>query len=432
VKRSMLKLIALGCALGAIGGVAAAQDVLIRGATVHTAGSRGTLHNADVLVRGGVIREVGSGLAAPTGVTMVEANGRPLTPGLFGGLTALGLEEVSAERPTVDNSVAPGAMTPPHEPTWRPEFDITLAYNPRSSVIGVNRVEGISFTMLAPSSLPGGSIVAGQGAAVRLDGGFDAVVDGSRSLFINMGAAASQLSGGSRAAQYMLLEQAAAEAKPSMGAPAPGHGLLTMAGKRAIADYFAGGRVVFSVQRAADIRQMLAFARRNGMRPVIAGGAEAWMVAEELAAADVPVLLDALVNLPSSFDQLGATIENAARLHAAGVKVAFSQVGDASHNARKVRQLAGNAVAHGLPWEAALAGLTSVPAEVFGFGDRLGRIEPGMRADLVLWSGDPLDVAEYAEQIWFDGRPASMRSRQTELRDRYMAPRGALPRAYTR
>lgn len=177
MKRSIMKQLALGLALASTAGIVAAQDVLIRGATVHTAGSRGTLENTDVLVRGGIIREVGPNLSAPAGVTTVEANGRPLTPGLFGGLTALGLEEVSAESPTVDHSVAPGAMTPPHEPTWRPEFDITLAYNPRSSVIGVSRVEGLTYTVLAPSSLPGGSIVAGQGAAVRLDGSFDAVVD---------------------------------------------------------------------------------------------------------------------------------------------------------------------------------------------------------------------------------------------------------------
>src|SRR5690606_26581525 len=114
-------------------------------------------------------------------------------------------------------------------------------------------------------------------------------------------------------------------------------------------------------------------------------GAEAWKVAPQLAAAKVPVFVDPLANLPADFDRIGATMENAARLHAAGVPVGFSQAGDASHNARKVRQLAGNAVANGLPWEAALAGLTSVPARVLGVGDQLGSIAPGMRADLVPW-----------------------------------------------
>ena len=153
-------------------------------------------------------------------------------------------------------------------------------------------------------------------------------------------------------------------------------------------------------------------------------------------AAGATVLVDALANLPSNFDALGSTLENAARLQRAGVPVGFSQAGDASHNARKVRQLAGNAVANGLPWEAGLAGLTTVPAGALGVGGEVGNtIAVGQRADLVLWSGDPLDVANIARQVWLDGRAISMRSRQTELRDRYLrtvtpADAGGLPRAY--
>jgi len=150
------------------------------------------------------------------------------------------------------------------------------------------------------------------------------------------------------------------------------------------------------------------------------------MLAPELAQAKVPVFVDALGNLPASFDQLGATLENAARLQRAGVAVSFAQSGDASHNARKVRQLAGNAVAHGLPWADGLAGLTRVPAQALGVDDQLGSIEPGKLADLVLWEGDPLDVAHYAEQVWLGGRAMPMRSRQTELRDRYLR-RSATP-----
>ncbi|GAB2489390.1 amidohydrolase family protein [Arenimonas alkanexedens] len=406
---------------------AAAQDLLIRDATVHTVGARGTLKNHDVLVQGGVIRQIGSGLVAPAGVTVVEAKGRPLTPGLFGGLTGLGIEEVSGEASTVDNGLALSASANAHEHTWRPEFDVDVAFNPRSVAIAVNRVEGITFTVLSPSSNAGGSFVAGQGSAVVLDGRFDAALPNSRSLFVNIGGGASQLSGGSRAGQWMLLEQAIAEARTGSEVG----GLLTRAGRSSLARYLAGGRVVFQVDRAADIRQVLAFAKKHGIKPVIAGGAEAWMVAPELKAANVPVLLDALVNLPSSFDALGSTLDNAARLHRAGVSVGFSQSGDATHNARKVRQLAGVAVANGLPWEAGLAGLTAVPAQVFGLSPQRGRIDVGQVADLVLWSGDPLEVNTVAEQVWFDGRAASMRSRQTELRDRYLKAPGPLPRAYS-
>ncbi len=416
----------LACLVLAAALPAAAQDLLIRDATVHTAGASGTLKNHDVLVQGGVVRQVGPNLAAPAGVAVVEAKGRPLTPGLFGGLTGLGIEEVSGESATVDHTLAMGTQPNTHEHTWRPEFDVDVAFNPNSAAIGVNRVEGITFTVLSPSSTAGGSFVAGQGSAVVLDGRFDAALANSRSLFVNLGGGASSLSGGSRAGQWMLLEQAVAEARTGND-----DGLLTRAGRGALARYLGGGRVVFQADRAADIRQALAFAKRHNMKPVIAGGAEAWMVAAELKAANAPVLLDALVNLPSSFDALGSTLENAARLHQAGVSVAFTQSGDATHNARKVRQLAGTAVANGLPWEAGLAGLTAVPAQVFGLSGQRGRIEPGQVADLVLWSGDPLEVNTVAEQVWFDGRAASMRSRQTELRDRYLKAPGALPRAYS-
>ena len=419
MKRLMMIPLLLAAALPA-----AAQDLLIRDATVHTAAAAGTLKNHDVLVQGGVVRAIGPDLAAPAGVPVIEAKGRPLTPGLFGGLTGLGIEEVSGEAATVDAGLALGAMTPAHEgSSWRPEFDVDVAFNPHSAAIGVNRVEGITFTVLSPSALPGGSFVAGQGSAVLLDGRYDAALAGSRSLFIDLGGDASQLSGGSRAGQWMLLEQAVAEARAGSG------DLLTRAGRATLARYLAGGRVVFQVDRAADIRQVLAFARKNGMRPVIAGGAEAWRVAAELKAADAVVLVDSLANLPGSFDSLASGLDTAARLHKAGVKVGFSQRGDATHNARKQRQLAGNAVANGLPWDAALAGLTAVPADAFGVSGR-GRIAVGQAADLVLWSGDPLEVNTYAEQVWFNGVATRMRSRQTELRDRYLAPEGALPRAY--
>jgi imidazolonepropionase-like amidohydrolase len=181
--------------------------------------------------------------------------------------------------------------------------------------------------------------------------------------------------------------------------------------------YLAGGRVVFFVERAADIRQVIRYAQRHGMKPVIAGGTEAWVVASELAAADVPVILDPLGNLPADFDRLGARFDNARLLHAAGVQIAFSFAD--SFQARKNRQLAGNAVAHGLPWDAGLAAVTSNPAAIFGL-DSQGRIEKGQSADLVLWSGDPLEVTSVAEQVWIGGNPVTMRSRQTGLRDRYL------------
>jgi hypothetical protein len=414
IHHALLRSVVLAAALATAVSGANAADTLIRNATVHTIDAAGVLQGSDVLIRDGRIAAIGRGLPGD-GARPIDAGGRPLTPGFFAGLTGLGIEEVSGEATTVDDGITFTGHPPGGATEWRPEFDVTPAFNPRSSVIGVNRVEGLTWTVLAPSAKS--SFVGGQGTAVRLDGGFDAVLEGSRSLFVDLGSRATGMSGGSRAAQYMLLEQAAVEARASNDPP---HALLTLAGRAAMKRYLDGGRVVFRVDRASDILQALDFAQRHGMRAVIAGGTEAWQVADRLAAARVPVLLDALSNLPGDFDRLGATLENAARLHAAGVTIAFSQGGDASHNARKVRQLAGNAVAHGLPWDAALAAITRAPAEIFGQADR-GRIAVGQRADLVLWSGDPLEVTSAAEAVWIDGAAQPMRSRQTELRDRYLA-----------
>jgi hypothetical protein len=411
-----LKKIVLACSLIACVSLAQAQDVLIRGATVHTAGDQGTLTNTDVLVRNGRIASVGSALEAPSGVTVVDAKGRPLTPGLFGGLSGIGIEEVALEPTTADTHLVLNA--PPFEMQWRPEFDVTTAYNPRSVLLPVARVEGLTWTVLTPQSTEGGTFLAGQGGAVTLDGSYDALLPGSRALFITLGGSMNELSGGSRAGQWMLLEQAVREARsPNENRVNP---LLHPLGREVLARYLKGGRVVFAVSRAADIRRAVDFAKRHGMRPIIAGGAEAWVVADELAREQVPVILNTLQNLPSSFDSIGSRLDNAALLHEAGVRIAFSQFGE-SHNARKIRQLAGNAVAHGLPKDAALAAITSEPARIFGVDEQRGRIAPGQVADLVLWSGDPLEVTSVAEQVWIDGRSVPMRTRQTELRDRYLA-----------
>ena len=159
MSRRPMKRLALALALLAGGGVASAQDLLIRNATVHTAGTQGTLKNADVLVRNGVVQAVGTALAAPAAATVVEADGRPLTPAFFGGITEIGIEEVSGESSTVD-----AAVTLEDQP-MRPEFDVTLAYNPASVVIPVARVEGIGFTLLAAAT--GGTVPPAAEAEIR-------------------------------------------------------------------------------------------------------------------------------------------------------------------------------------------------------------------------------------------------------------------------
>ena len=395
---------------------AQAETIMIRGANVHTMTGDGILENTDILISAGKVQKIGQDLPVPQDdVAVFEAGGKPLTPGFFAGITSIGITEVSAVEESTDSSLAIQEM--------RPEFDVTPAYNPNSSLVPVTRIEGFSFTLLGADS--NGSIFGGQGRLVLLDGGYESFI-GNPVLFINMGRDASSLSGGSRAAQWMLLNQAMQEADiPPVSTETA---LLTRAGRGTLSSYVAAGKVVFDVDRASDILETLRFAKNYGLDAVISGGTEAWMVAEQLAAAGVPVLLDPLSNLPGNFDMLGARLDNAAILHAAGVVVAIT--GNESHNARKQRQMAGNAVSYGLPHEAGMAALTSNPARVFGVADQQGSIVQDMPANLVLWSADPLDVTSAAEIVIIDGKLMSMESRQTKLRDRYLPRNPAMPRAY--
>jgi Amidohydrolase family len=391
-----------------------AQSILIRDATVHTLGAAGVLEHTDILIHDGRIAELGPHLAAPAGAQVIEAAGRPVTPGFFGGIGHMGMEEIGQEPSVADYALNLGAM--------RPEFDVSLAFDPDSTVLGVNRTRGVTFSQLAPSSEAGhkgegGSIVSGEGALARLDGSLAA----PHALFIETGGGANSLSGGSRAAQFMLLEQAIGEVRQPKLMLANDERLLTPAGRSVFASYLSGGgRIVFDSNRAADIRRIIELARREHLRVAIRGGAEAWRVAPELAAAGMPVLLDPLVDLPDTFDSVGSTLENAARLQRAGVKIAFSFDDPQPHSMFKLRQGAGVAVAHGLPFEAALAAMTRNPAEIFGVADRNGSIESGRIADLVVWSGDPLEVTTLADEVFIQGVRQQMRSRQTELRDRYL------------
>ena len=393
-----------------------ADDIMIRGATVHTMGKDGILENTDVFISDGRIQKIGQNLPVPQDILVFEAEGKPLTPGFFAGITSLGITEVSAVSESDDSSLDLKEM--------RPEFNIESAYNPHSSLIPVAQVEGITFTLLGAGAK--GSIFGGQGRLLSLTGDYESFI-GNSVLFINVGRNASSLSGNSRAGQWMLLNQAMQEAD---NPPASNEArLLTRNGRNTLLSYAEKDmKTVFSVNRASDILEVLRFAENYGLSPVISGGREAWMVAEQLAIANVPVLLNPLANLPGTFDSLGSRLDNAAILEAAGVTIAISGAG--AHNARKQRQMAGNAVSYGLPHEAGIAALTSNPAGIFGFTEDQGKIIRNKPANVVLWSGDPLEVTSVAERVVINGELISMESRQTKLRDRYLPENPVMPRAY--
>ncbi|MFQ5670856.1 MAG: amidohydrolase family protein [Acidobacteriota bacterium] len=400
--------------------------VALTGATVHTLGPAGSLDHATVLLRGRRIEAVGREVAIPDGARRIDATGKVITPGLFDSLTQLGVVEIGLIPSTRDDRAREGRITA--------AFQVADAINPRSMLIPVSRMGGLTHAMVAPA--PGLDLIGGQGAVIHLGMGDNLLVKSPAAMFGVLGEAGAARIGGARGAAFLRLREILQDTRDLAD-----HRTAFLNRRRreyalSRMDLEAMGRVtedglplVLTVNRASDIQATLRLARRERLHLILAGAAEGWMVAAEIAASGVPVLIDPLDNLPVRFESLGATLENAARLHAAGVTLAFMS-GEA-HNARNLRQAAGNAVAHGLPWEEALRAMTLTPARIWGLGDRLGSLEKGKEADLVVWDGDPLEVITTAEQVFIQGVEIPMRSRQTRLRERYRRLDRPLPPAYT-
>ncbi|GGW75241.1 amidohydrolase family protein [Alteromonas halophila] len=392
-----------------------AQNIAITGGKVITMGENGTLHKATILIEDGTIQQVsGDDIEIPEGYQVIDASGKTVTPGLIGAFTSLGLVEVSSSAGVVDATVDPTPIT-----KTGAALDVSYAVNPDSSLMGVTRIEGM--TAAATGITYTDFLFSGQGAVISLSGD-EPVLKSQAFVTVDVTGSGSEHTGGSRAALWVTIEQALAEADAVTTLPGPDtawHGLNTPNDISALKKVLSGDLPLFmKADRASDIRQVIAFKERHSMiNVVLIHAVEAWRVADALAEADIPVIIDPEYNLPGNFDQLGATLANAARLEQAGVSVA---IGMDTHNIRLATQHAGNAVASGLSYDAGIASLTRTPAQILGMEDTLGQIGTGYRADVVIWSGDPLEVTEVAEQVIINGSLIDMESRQSRLRERYV------------
>jgi len=414
---------------------AQADTFAITGATVHTVGPAGTLENAVVVVENGIVREVGPEAEIPAGATRIEADGKVVTPGLFTPVGQIGVVEVNAVSGTVDY-IQRGE-------DFAASFDIADAFNPRSTLVPINRIEGITRAAITPegTAYPDemarffSHVLSGLGAIVHLGGPEEPIVRRHAMLVVNFGERGGSLAGGSRAAALLELRSALEDARDyaanreAFERGARREYSVSRADLEALTNVLEDRVPLLAhAERASDIRVLVDFAAEFGLPLVVAGGAEAWLVADELAAADAAVVLSSVNNLPGSFDELNARLDTAALLEEAGVDFTFGSNGNMqTHNARNLTQAAGIAVANGLTWEAALRSITLTPAEIYGVADRLGSIEPGKEADLVVWGGDPLELTNYPEQVFIRGEAVPMQSRQTLLRDRYLDDGGRPP-----
>lgn len=411
-----------------VSSAAAAKNYAIVGAKVHTLSSQGTIENGTVLISDGKIQQVIEGEAALAGYEVIDAKGKVVTPGLMGAYTSLGLVEVGLSAGTVDSTNKATGLS-----SSGAAMDVSFAVNPDSSLINISRVDGITSAASAMSNTR--QLFQGQGAIISLGRSSDPILKRAAFVSTSVSNRGADDQGGSRATLWVALETALQEAQFSLGKTldpsTEWHGMLTKMDVKALQPVVRGDiPLMIDARRAADIRQVIGLkSRYPKLNIALLNATEGWRVADELAAANISVILDPESNLPYAFDQLGASLANAGRLEKAGVVLA---IGMNSHNIRLAKQHAGNAVANGLSWEAGLKSLTINPAKIYGVDKQIGSLEPGKQADVVVWSGDPLEVTEAAEQVFIDGEKVEMVSRQTKLRDRYIASDQTKTVSYTR
>lgn len=424
MKTISIKLLAGMAAISLTPSMVSAQTVAIMDGTVHTI-SGGVIENGDVIIRDGRITQIGADLTAPSGASVIDATGKIVTPGLIAPSTNIGLVEVGADDESNDASPKTGFAL-------GAALNAIDAFNPASTLIPVNRAAGLTRALSAPSA--GGTLFGGKAAVVDLSGNVDSITRADAAQIAVMGYSGAARSGDTRMGAWAVMREYFDEARSYQANPndyirRPHSARFTLSDVKALVPVINGDQPLFvSVDGANDIRTLIRLKNTYRLNVVIIGGSEAWRVAPALAAANIPVILSGTANLPGQFEDMDATLENAARLNASGVKIAFLS---GSHNARLIRQEAGNAVANGLPFDAGLAALTLNAAEMIGVGSQLGSLEVGKLADVVIWDGDPLEVTTAPEAVFIAGRPQDLNNRQQMLMERYRdLSRGDLPIAY--
>jgi len=395
------------------------QTIAITGGKVYPV-SGPPIEGGTVIITAGKITAVGSNVPIPADAQRIDATGKWVTPGFINSSTQLGVIEVSQVNTTRD-------MTARGKDNIAAAFTVWDGLNPNSVMLAPARKEGITTIAV----LPDGGLVSGQAALLDVVPGTttDMIIKAPVAMVAEIGDPASA-GVGSRGELIVKLRELLEDTKFFQ--------TRRTAFERAETRDFAASRLdleamipvvegrlplLITVDRASDIEAAMRLAREFNLKIMIGGGAEAWMMADKLAAARIPVLTGAMNNIPAGFSALGQRQENAALLRKAGVAVTL--IGNAgggdeeAFNVRNLKQEAGNAVAYGMTWDDALRAVTLAPAEVFGVADRVGSLRPGREGNVVVWSGDPFEFSTRVEHVFVRGREYNDTTRQDLLMRRY-------------
>jgi len=396
-----------------------AQTIAITGGKVYPV-SGPPIESGTVVIVNGKIAAVGSNVPIPAGALRIDATGKLVTPGLVNSSTQLGVQEVSQVSDTRD-------MSARGKDNIAAAFTVWDGLNPSSVMMAPARKEGITSFIVMPT----GGLVAGQAALLDVVPGTttDMIIRAPVAMIAEVGdpRRAGVNSRGELVVKLReLLDDTRffqthrdafdrAQTRPFAASRLDLQAMLPVIEGRL--------PLVISVDRASDIDAAMRIAREFNVKLMIDGGAEAWMMADKLAAAHIPVLTGAMNNIPGGFAALGQRQENAALLRKAGVVVAL--IGNAgggdeeTFNVRNLKQEAGNAVAYGMTWDDALRAVTLAPAEIFGVTDRVGSLQPGREGNVVVWSGDPFEFTTRVEHVFVRGHEYSDKTRQDLLMERY-------------
>src|SRR5438270_9577543 len=409
--------IALSFALAANG--ASGQTIAISGGKVYPV-SGPAIENGTVIITNGKITAVGANVPVPAGAQRIDATGKIVTPGFVNSSTQLGVQEVAAVSNTQDASAR-------GRDNIAAAFTVWEGLNPNSVLLAPARKDGITSFVIIPT----GGLVAGQAALVDVVPGTttDMIIRAPVAMVAEIGDPLS-LGLGSRGELIVKLRELLedtryfqahrdafdrAQTRPFVASRLDLQAMIPVVEGRL--------PLLITVDRESDIDASMRLAKEYNVKLIIGGGAEAWMMADKLAAARIPVLTGAMNNIPAGFAALGQRQENAALLRKAGVPVAL--IGNAgggdeeAFNVRNLKQEAGNAVSYGMPWDDALRAVTLAPAEFFGVADRVGSLQAGREGNVVVWSGDPFEFTSRAEHVFVRGREYNEKTRQDLLIERY-------------
>ncbi len=409
---------------------ARAETIAFTGATVHPV-TGPSIAGATVVVTDGMIAAVGLGITPPAGAKVVSCAGKHIYPGLISANTVLGLIEVSSVLGTNDQNETGNV-----NPNIRAEVQI----NPESDLLPVTRVGGITAALV----IPRGGAISGTSALIHLDGWTQEDMTVAKpvglhvnwpSLSINRAWWETRSEEDQRRAREEAVQAirdafenaraywTARAAEGKSGVPRHDRDVKWDAMGRALRGEIP---VMFHADALNQIRSVLRFVDEQKLtKAVLVGGDDAWRVADELKARDIAVITGPPLSLPNrGYEPYDTGMSLAAKLQAAGVRYCISD-GGGSTNARNLGHHAAMAAAYGLPRDEALKSITLFPAQILGVADRLGSIEPGKIADLIVTDGDPLEITTHVEQVYINGRPISMETRHTRLFSKYDArPRG--------